>query len=497
MDALLQTGAAGLRYFELYLPRAAAVAAGRGTGDTFPAYPDVETRYFEQRGIDLTALDADIEILARVAAELDDRFDDEAAIRGELGQAWTGGAADRAGEHFAEHLRRADGVRRSAHAVRGALADAAGSLRAAGTRKADEVGALDPTTAGGLTPEQIDGVLAGGDCDDSSIGPFLAHVRETVQQFTTLCDETAAAIDEVYRTLDCVFAGIDDSAFPVPAPIVVECRPVAARPACTQPAAPESVQPTTSLSGLGAAGSAIVTPAVVTAPVTTPAPTPPTAPVTTAAAGSGASIGSSLSLDAAVAAGAMRAVGAVVGVVADVALGIVDAVRVDGDGDCTPDLETEPPSSCGCECACECGSKPQECPPEPAPEPVPPTPEEPVAEEPAPEEPVAAAPIEAEPAGECPEPTPEPEPVPVPEPEPAPAPEVAAPAAPPSDYCVPDPAAPEAPVTPQVAPSAHRAVGGRPMPTAGAGGEEPALAEVGPASSDADGAAALAEAGPM
>lgn len=473
MDAVLQSGAAGLRYFEVFLPRASA-AAERWGADALPPYADIEARYFAERGIDLGALDADVEYLSRIATDLDDRYDEQAAVRTELAQAWVGAAAERADDHLAEHLDRADRVRAAAYAVRSALAEAARVLRAAGTRKADWVGGLDPSTAGGLTPDRVDRALADGGCDDDSLAQFVAHVRETLCRFTTLCDETTAAIDVVYRNLDCVFAGIDDGAFPVPAPIVVGCALPAPASACGPgsaatpvPGPPVSVTPSaaTSLVGLGESVGVSAGPAAVTP------------------------VGGSLSFDAAVTASTVRSAGAVAGVVAQVALGIVDVVcEAVRDGS---SLDLAPEAPCDCTCECACAPQEAECPPQPA-APTPPPAE---AEETAP-----ATPTEPDP-----DPDPEPESEPAPEcPEPAYAAEPETPAAappPPVDYCVPAPesaaAEPSAPSAPPPVTPSTQARGVRPAPAARAD-EEPALAEAGTVPSAADDAAGtLAEAGPL
>ncbi|WFR73925.1 hypothetical protein P9209_10790 [Prescottella defluvii] len=143
METILDAGAAGLRYFALYLPRAAVVAERLAIGERLTTYEDVEARYFEQRGIDLGALDADIEVLTKVAADLDDRFDDQESMVPVLEEAWAGADADRAREHLGTHLARADLVRRNVAEVRCALVETSRTLREAVTRKADWVGARD------------------------------------------------------------------------------------------------------------------------------------------------------------------------------------------------------------------------------------------------------------------------------------------------------------------------------------------------------------------
>ncbi|GAB2626783.1 hypothetical protein ABI214_20350 [Prescottella soli] len=486
METILDAGAAVLRYFALYLPRAAAVAERSATGDRLPTYEDVEARYFEQRGIDLGALDADIEVLTRVAADLDDRFDDQDAVVQALEESWAGADADRAREHLGAHLARADLVGSNVAEVRCALVETSRTLREAVTRKADWVGARDASRAGGLTPEQIDTAMSGAACADSLTDLFLPHVRDTVSAFTALCDATATAVDDAYRNLACVFGQIDDSAFPVPGPLVVgDCGgPTAAPPAvCREsPAAPAGVVPGgavgttspaggTSLTGLGA-----------------PPGVGPVSPTPGSLVGGG-----SLALDGLVVEGTVRAVGAIVGVVADVALAVVDTV---GDLVREAAAAAEPTEQAGAGCSLNLDREPC-C--DGAPAGRDPVPEEYPASAPPPVPPVSVA--EPTVDDDCPEPEPESE---------MPSPVEELPAA---DLPTEQPSEPESvelqptepPVescVPAVPPPAHPALGARP-PTGRGGAAEPALAELGSEPPAPDGAAPdgagveIAEAGPL
>ncbi|WP_433606516.1 hypothetical protein [Prescottella agglutinans] len=486
MEAILDAGAAGLQYFALFLPRAAVVADRLATGDRLPTYREVEARYFEQRDIDLGALDADIEVLTRIVADLGDRFDDQDTVVPALEQAWAGADADLAREHLGAHLERADRVRRSVADVRCALVEASGAITEAVTRKSEWVSARDASRAGGLTPEQIDTAISGWVCVDWLADLFLPHVRDAVSRFTALCDATTTAVDDAYRNLACAFAQIDDSAFPVPGPLTgADCGgPAAAPPAgCREsPAAPATVVPrsetgptssagSTSLTGLGAlTGGRPVSPA----------------PGSTAGCGS-------LALDGLVVDGTVRVVGAIVGVVADVALAVVDTVgdivREAAEATETTDATEPTDASASTErtgVACSLNLDPEPCcasaaataPPVPAEEPAVPD--------------------------DCPEPEPEPE---------MPSPAVELPAAevphaqPPPPEAVelqptapPPSAPPQAPVescVPAAPPPAHPALGARMRP-GNRTAAEPALAEVGSEPPAPEGPEAeIAEAGPL
>ncbi|RVW05120.1 hypothetical protein [Rhodococcus xishaensis] len=317
MQSILDAGSAGLRYFALYLPRAAAVADRLGCG-RFPAYCDLQARYFEQQGIDLSALDSDVETLTQVAADLDRQFDDQESMARILEQSWTGTAADRVGEHLTSHLARAEDVRRSVRDVRRALIGASEALRDAAARKAGWVADLDVSVAGTLTPDEIDRLIIESTCDDRLTSMFLPHVRDTVSRFVSLCDETQTAVDDIYRDLACTFAGIDHSAFPTPDALVAghERSRVQTSSAfgVSQAVAPEAAEATalTRFEVPPVAGGATVPPklldiedSVVRRPSVS---------------------GGSPPLDGAAVEGVVRAAGAIASAAADAALEIVGAV---------------------------------------------------------------------------------------------------------------------------------------------------------------------------
>ncbi|MFC9515841.1 WXG100 family type VII secretion target [Nocardiaceae bacterium NPDC056970] len=526
MDAVLRPAAGGLQFFATFVPRAAFVAERAGTGDRFPTYDEIEARYFEQSDIRLDALAADIDVVTRVAADIDGRCDDQERERSAVGQAWRGQASDTADAHLAEHLTRAARLQQDLDDVRCALVEADRVLRDVATRKAEWVASLDPTRACGRTVAEVDAVVEtavrfGAAADDAAnwaVDVFLARVRDTTAQFVDLCDAAEFTVDEVFRGLDAAFCAVDDSAFKAPARIAEVCSGAGApepQPCPQLPSAPTTVAacaavsasppPTSSLAGLTCAGTgsvgAQVTGAAPAAPAapTTPAGTAPSVPNPGVAIGSvGTSgTGGSLAIE-----GAVRAAGAIAGTVAQVALGIVGevvaevtaAVRETGSLNLDPGPAEGP--GCACDCECSCAAEATEPDPDPEPEPAPPAP----APEPEPDtEPVAATPApEPAPEPDCPEPAPEPDcPEPAPEP-PAPA-----------DYCAPTGEAPaedgrqSSPGTPTPGPAPSNPVRGA-RPSVGtpspaiAGTADPTLAEVGsPAPGADDQGVALAEAGAM
>ncbi|WP_031940927.1 hypothetical protein [Prescottella defluvii] len=75
----------------------------------------MEARYYEQRGIDLTALAADIEAIGRVGGNLDRTFDEQTRAVGALREVWAGDDAELACRHLAGTLARADRLRSGTH----------------------------------------------------------------------------------------------------------------------------------------------------------------------------------------------------------------------------------------------------------------------------------------------------------------------------------------------------------------------------------------------
>lgn len=522
MDAVLRPAAGGLQFFATFVPRAAFVAERAGTGDKFPTYDEIEARYFEQSDIRLDALAADIDVVTRVAADIDGRCADQERVRSAVGQAWQGSASDTADAHLAEHLTRAARLQQDLDDVRCALVEADRVLRDVATRKGEWVATLDPTRACGRTVAEVDAIVEtavtfGAAADDAAnwaVDVFLARVRDTTAQFVDLCDAAEFTVDEVFREVDAAFCAVDDRAFEAPARIAEVCSGATAPEPqrCPQlPSVPTTVAacatgsasppPTSSLAGLTCAGTGAAGLQVPGVAPTAPAGTLP--PVQMPMSVPGVTVGTdgSLAIE-----GAVRAAGAIVGTVAQVALGIVGevvaevtaAVRETG----SLNLESGPDErpGCACDCECTCGPEAPEVPPASEPEPESPAP----APEPEPE-PATAIP-EPEPERDCPEPEPDcPEPVAEAPAEPAPAPDPPAPA----DYCAPTGEAPaeDTPPTPPGTPVPGAAPsnpvrGARPSvgtpSSAVAGPVDPTLAEVGsPAPGGDDQGVALAEAGAM
>lgn len=518
MDAVLGADADGLQFFATFLPRAALVSERAGTGDALPSYAEIEARYYEQRDIRLDALAADLEVVTRVAADIERQCDDQERIRLEVAQAWQGAAADSADRYFGEYLRRAARLRQDLDAVRCALVETDRVLRAVAARKAEWVAGLDPTHVCGRTAAEVDGIVGtavnfGESAEEAAnwaVDVFLARVRDTTAQFVDLCDAAESTVDGVFRDLDAAFCAIDDSAFPTPAQLGESCPggviPPREQP-CPQP------PPVPAVAAASAAASATVS-----APVAGPAAA--SGSLTGLVSGGVGVAGTQVPGVAVPVAGfppaspgslaiedTVRVASALVGVVAEVALDVVADVIVEVVAAReTGSLDLEPPSDaptgCACECAGDCTAEApeQDAPPAPEPEPEP---------EPAPEpqcpEPVAAEPqvaVNPKTAGDT---------APVPEPA---APEPADPGAEypaPADYCVPteDPQAPSEPsgaigsgrsnpVRGAIPPvSSPPSASGASQPPDGPA-VDPTLAEAGPASPREDEqGVALAEAGSL
>lgn len=246
IDAILDAGAAGLRYFEVFGPRYREWTGHDPAGGDYFA---LAARYDQQRGTDLESLR---DMATALGEELEGRLDDQAATQatrfGAVSDFWSGSpAAENARQYLAEtgtaiatHL---DTLR----AVHTATTAAVTRIETAVRSKADTISdEFDADTAAGKTPQQIDWFIdlatGGGDTGRSvqdrlrSELPeyyaegsepaavcrtwldqfFVADIDAKIARFTTLCAEAHASVTDAYDQLLTAVEGIETTTFVSP-----------------------------------------------------------------------------------------------------------------------------------------------------------------------------------------------------------------------------------------------------------------------------------------
>lgn len=196
IDAILDGGAEGLRYFEVFLPR---YRDWTGTVPVSGGYAALAAGYDRERGMDLEPLRA---FATALGTELDRHLDHEAqALAGRAGSLpvyWNGSAAAANAHRFLAdaatratigldtlrsiHITVSAAVTRLEDAVRGKAAAARRDYR--------------PDTAGGRTPPQIDWII---DCARHQAGP--ATEGSVVAELRAALPESALAGDADAPTL--------------------------------------------------------------------------------------------------------------------------------------------------------------------------------------------------------------------------------------------------------------------------------------------------------
>ncbi|MDG3008988.1 hypothetical protein G4X40_02360 [Rhodococcus sp. D2-41] len=245
VDAMLDAGAVGLRFFEQFLPLAAALAP-IGVG-----YPDVRRRFDEQRGLDVAALGSDAERVRAQARAAAEQLDVQRAQSARLLEEQWGVAVDAAGALLRDHLDRAacdlahlrrcaDALDAAAHTLWSVVRDKAemtaglGSGEIGGRTVAQitlmvesvcGVGAPDHAAAAAVTGWQpaVPGVSAAAPvaavraaCERWLREVFVPSVQSRCRAFTALCDQADAAVSETFRVLTALLDETDIGPYPRP-----------------------------------------------------------------------------------------------------------------------------------------------------------------------------------------------------------------------------------------------------------------------------------------
>lgn len=324
LDAVLDRGASGLRFFGRVLPWRDA-AGGPG-----PSYLDLCAAYDMQRGLEPDALRADGETCRAAATSLREELSVRDRAIGALSEAWTGGAATAAGDVLAAQstragadldrldlaaaalVRAADGL----HAIvedkavaaadhdrldvgGRALADAEATVAAATQDPSSwsvdtvsrlaavvpELAAMVAPGAGALweRPDVVEAVRA--QCREWTDDVFLPAVDEATASFQRLCEDTHRAVGRIFDVVDTALEGVTTDPYPTPdAPVTPDALDAPVPMAPIPPPAP--VPPTATGPASAASVCAVESPDPQPVP-TRPVPTQPvpTQPVVTHPAG--------------------------------------------------------------------------------------------------------------------------------------------------------------------------------------------------------------------
>lgn len=228
VDAVLDSGAHGLRYFDEFLPRAARIA----DVDVTPAH--VRAAYDQQRGLDLLALAADVESLGRSLAIATEQWAEQQARVQALESAWSGIAAGAARNTLREHVDRAERDRDDIGAAHSAMGESVRSLESVIADKAQSVGSYG-LDVDGKTGADVDAIIDGANgenADLTTVFPdlhpestpeqiaqrcltwlaevFIPQVQEHLTHFVELCAAADQAVREVFTQLDGSMNAVQD-----------------------------------------------------------------------------------------------------------------------------------------------------------------------------------------------------------------------------------------------------------------------------------------------
>lgn len=322
LEAILDEGAVGLRFFDRVVPWRDEA------GGTGPSYLDLCARYDAQRGLDTDVLRADAarcrDVATTLRAELAART--EAATG--LTTVWTGAAATAAGDVLAaqstrasldvDHLElAASTLDRAAEGLRAIVQDKAvaaadhdrrdvagrdlddahatvvGATQDPSTWSVDTVDrltALVPELGAAVArgpvalwerPEVVDAVVTA--CRNWVDGVFLPSVDEATTSFDDLCLQSHAAIERIFDVVDAALGDLCTDPYPTVADsVTLPIEPLPTEPLPTTPAAAEQcVGP----SGTGSPSAPAVAAPEQPGPVAPAGSAVPTVPTVPAASG--------------------------------------------------------------------------------------------------------------------------------------------------------------------------------------------------------------------
>ena len=231
VDATLDAGAHGLRYFDEFLPRARRI-----TGADVDA-EQIRARYDQQRGLDLEALAADVDRLGRSLDIASEQLADQRARIRSLETNWTGGASETARNSLRGHADRAEHDQRSLGAAHDAMGESVRSLKSVVEDKARSVGGYEANVdgkSGADVDRIIDGARSGSPdlvatfpdlagatpeqvverCATWLTDVFIPHVREHLAHFDELCATVDRAVRDVYDQLTGSLDAVDEPSTP-------------------------------------------------------------------------------------------------------------------------------------------------------------------------------------------------------------------------------------------------------------------------------------------
>ncbi|MFD4366144.1 hypothetical protein [Rhodococcus sp. NPDC058521] len=332
-EQALDRGAVGLEYFEQFLP------AARRIGVEHREYPDYCAKYDVERGLDLSTLEGDADIVEAAAGAARSAADEHGVAVYALSSAWWDGAGAEASAFAARIRDRATASAEQLTSTAEAFAELPNTLAQAVQTKAFEVASLHESTVAGYTAPQVDVLVEiaelaegspsyrveslvadaarwcpaiataaakansdGGDLSVAvaeaargwlrdSFAPCYIRVRDLFDDACTRCTE---AVRSAYRAVSDEAQKIALEEFPVPGsfvqqpsapPTVSAPEPSPTVPSYREmPTSPESAgAPTTQPTPPGPAGPGFSHNAESTAPAAHDAqpPTPPSSPGTT------------------------------------------------------------------------------------------------------------------------------------------------------------------------------------------------------------------------
>ncbi|WP_459548317.1 DNA polymerase III subunit gamma/tau domain-containing protein [Nocardia sp. X0981] len=246
VDAILDAGAVGLRYFEVFLPRYREWTGHEPAGGGYFA---LAAHYDQQRGTDLEALRG---IATALGEELEGRLGDQAAAQNarfaDLPNHWNGSpAADNARQFLALAGTGIGTTVDALRAVHTAATTALTRIEDAVRHKADTVkNGFDAATAAGKSAQQIDWLI---DVAQGTVGTgeavrnrlrtelpehhadgadpaatcrgwldrvFAGEIEAAVTRFTTLCSDTHTTVSGAYEQLLTALEAVEPSAFVSP-----------------------------------------------------------------------------------------------------------------------------------------------------------------------------------------------------------------------------------------------------------------------------------------
>ena len=237
VDALLDAGAVGLRFFVEFLPRAHRIGAVPTV-----TVPDLTDRYDAQRGLDIARLASDADVMKTLSSVVGSGADEQRARLATVPAVWEGRAGCSASEPLAAHVERSRRLHETVGVLGDTLAGAATGIFTIVDEKSRAASSFADVRVDGLGPAEVDAVLAGA--SGAGIGPVveqLAHrstglvvdaeaaaqwcarwlrevfapgVESAVGVFVGLCDDADRAIGAVFDELARVFESLDEHRFP-------------------------------------------------------------------------------------------------------------------------------------------------------------------------------------------------------------------------------------------------------------------------------------------